>query len=49
MSISSHFSLRETDFFRQSKEVIKSLGVVFGDIGTSPQYTLAAIFFEFCS
>ena len=27
-----------------AKEIIKSLGVVFGDIGTSPIYTLSAIF-----
>jgi KUP system potassium uptake protein len=26
------------------KKIIKSLGIVFGDIGTSPIYTLAVIF-----
>jgi KUP system potassium uptake protein len=40
-------TLGGSDFFKQTKEVIKSLGVVFGDIGTSPIYTLAAIFINF--
>jgi len=30
--------------FSSCKEIIKSLGVVFGDIGTSPIYTLPAVF-----
>jgi len=32
---------------RRGKEIIKSLGVVFGDIGTSPIYTIFAIFTNF--
>jgi len=31
-------------YLRSFKEVIKSLGLVFGDIGTSPIYTLSAVF-----
>jgi len=30
--------------WKSSKEIVKSLGVVFGDIGTSPIYTLSVIF-----
>lgn len=30
---------------KQVKDVIKALGIVFGDIGTSPIYTLPAIFY----
>lgn len=37
-------TLKESEFIKQTKEVIKSLGVVFGDIGTSPIYTLSVIF-----
>ena len=33
-----------SEFIKHGKEVVKSLGVVFGDIGTSPIYTLAVIF-----
>ncbi len=33
------------ELWQQGKEVIKSLGVVFGDIGTSPLYALSVIFF----
>ncbi|MCK9226468.1 MAG: KUP/HAK/KT family potassium transporter [Syntrophorhabdaceae bacterium] len=32
------------EFFEDVKDVIKSLGLVFGDIGTSPIYTLTVIF-----
>ncbi|CAM6054157.1 unnamed protein product, partial [Sphagnum tenellum] len=32
-------------FIKQIKEIIKSLGLVFGDIGTSPLYTLSVVFF----
>lgn len=35
---------KESEFYKQGKEVVKSLGVVFGDIGTSPIYTLSVIF-----
>src|SRR3990172_10123348 len=37
-------ALGHIEFFKQCKEVVKSLGVVFGDIGTSPIYTLSVIF-----
>jgi KUP system potassium uptake protein len=33
-----------SNFFKQGKEVVKSMGIVFGDIGTSPLYTLYSIF-----
>lgn len=33
-----------SDAFKWFKDIIKSLGVVFGDIGTSPIYTLSVIF-----
>jgi KUP system potassium uptake protein len=36
--------LRETEYVKAAREIIKSLGVVFGDIGTSPLYTLSIIF-----
>ena len=32
---------------RDIKEIIKSVGIVFGDIGTSPIYTLTVIFLLF--
>lgn len=31
-------------YTRQFKEIIKSVGIVFGDIGTSPIYTISVIF-----
>jgi len=34
----------KTEFIENNKEVMKSLGLVFGDIGTSPIYTLTVIF-----
>jgi len=33
-----------TQRFRQVREIIKSFGLVFGDIGTSPIYTLTVVF-----
>lgn len=36
-----------SNFFKQSKEIIKSMGIVFGDIGTSPIYTFYVIFPHF--
>lgn len=36
--------LGKSEFFSQIKEVIKSLGLVFGDIGTSPIYTISIVF-----
>lgn len=42
------FQLPRRDLWANAKEIIKSLGVVFGDIGTSPLYTLGAgIFMNF--
>jgi KUP system potassium uptake protein len=42
------FQLPRRDLWANTKEIIKSLGVVFGDIGTSPLYTLGAgIFMNF--
>jgi len=41
---SSILSRFNGDIWKHSKEIIKSLGVVFGDIGTSPIYTLSVIF-----
>lgn len=35
---------KKRDLLEESKDVIKSLGLVFGDIGTSPIYTLTVIF-----
>ena len=35
---------QKRDLLEESKDVIKSLGLVFGDIGTSPIYTLTVIF-----
>lgn len=35
---------RKQAFFGDTKDVVKSLGLVFGDIGTSPIYTLTVIF-----
>lgn len=43
MSPLSH-TFKEGDFKTHCKDIIKSLGVVFGDIGTSPIYTLSVIF-----
>ncbi|MDD5455910.1 MAG: KUP/HAK/KT family potassium transporter [Candidatus Margulisbacteria bacterium] len=31
-------------FIKEAKEAVKSLGIVFGDIGTSPIYTITVIF-----
>jgi len=39
--------LKNSDFLKQAKDIVKSLGVVFGDIGTSPIYTLVTIFSNF--
>ena len=44
LSILSRITWLNGDIWKHSKEVIKSLGVVFGDIGTSPIYTLSVIF-----
>ena len=33
-----------SNVFEQTTGIVKSLGIVFGDIGTSPLYTLSAIF-----
>lgn len=33
-----------TNFWKDFKEIIKSVGIVFGDIGTSPIYTMTVIF-----
>ncbi|MFA6263800.1 MAG: KUP/HAK/KT family potassium transporter [Candidatus Babeliales bacterium] len=42
------FQLPRRDLWINTKEIIKSLGVVFGDIGTSPLYTLGSgIFMNF--
>ena len=38
------FSLGDAEPAKSIKDVIKSIGVVFGDIGTSPVYTMTAIF-----
>lgn len=35
---------RSHQFIKSVRDIIKSLGVVFGDIGTSPIYTLSVIF-----
>ncbi|MBM3893475.1 KUP/HAK/KT family potassium transporter [Candidatus Dependentiae bacterium] len=40
----SSFSLQDTGLVKALKDAIKSLGVVFGDIGTSPIYALTIIF-----
>jgi len=40
----SSSSLRDSEYVKACKEIIKSFGVVFGDIGTSPIYTLSIIF-----
>lgn len=37
-------SSSRSSFFSSLREMIKALGIVFGDIGTSPIYTLYAIF-----
>lgn len=34
-----------SDNFKNSLEILKAMGLVFGDIGTSPIYTLTVIFF----
>src|SRR5690349_6752286 len=33
-----------TTFWQDFKEIIKSVGIVFGDIGTSPIYTMTVVF-----
>jgi KUP system potassium uptake protein len=40
----SSFSLQDSGLLKSVKDIIKSLGVVFGDIGTSPIYALSIIF-----
>ncbi len=40
----SSFGLQDTGIIKSFKDAIKSLGVVFGDIGTSPIYALSIIF-----
>jgi KUP system potassium uptake protein len=37
-------SIAKSEHLHSFKEVVKSLGLVFGDIGTSPIYTLAVVF-----
>ena len=37
-------SFKHVEQFKPFKEMVKSLGVVFGDIGTSPIYTLSVAF-----
>lgn len=37
-------SFKHSEHLKPCKDVIKSLGVVFGDIGTSPIYTLSVVF-----
>ncbi len=37
--------MRKFNFMNSTQEVIRAMGIVFGDIGTSPIYTLAIIFF----
>ena len=37
--------MRNFNFMNSTKEVIRAMGIVFGDIGTSPIYTLSIIFF----
>lgn len=38
------FSTEGSGFFSSLRDIVRSLGIVFGDIGTSPIYTLYAIF-----
>jgi KUP system potassium uptake protein len=40
----SALCLRDSEYIKACREIIKSFGVVFGDIGTSPLYTLSIIF-----
>ncbi|MEN6617522.1 MAG: KUP/HAK/KT family potassium transporter, partial [Syntrophorhabdus sp.] len=35
---------RGEEFWEDQQDIVKSLGLVFGDIGTSPIYTLTVIF-----
>lgn len=44
MKLSASSSFLFSNLFEQTTGIIKSLGIVFGDIGTSPLYTLSAIF-----
>ena len=37
--------MKNNDFMTSTKEVVRAMGIVFGDIGTSPIYTLTIIFF----
>jgi len=37
--------MEKNNFLASTKEVIRAMGIVFGDIGTSPIYTLTIIFF----
>ncbi len=39
-----HHDTKSAIFWKIIQDVIKSLGLVFGDIGTSPIYTLTVIF-----
>lgn len=42
--MSMRIAFFQSDLYAQIKEMIKSLGLVFGDIGTSPIYTISIIF-----
>jgi len=37
--------MKKNDIITSTKEVVRAMGIVFGDIGTSPIYTLSIIFF----
>ena len=37
--------MKKNKFTISAKEVVRAMGIVFGDIGTSPIYTLTIIFF----
>lgn len=36
--------MKSLNLKNDSKDILKAMGIVFGDIGTSPIYTLAIIF-----
>ncbi len=42
------YASKKEQILHEAKGVIRSLGLVFGDIGTSPIYTLTVIFILFC-
>src|SRR4030043_170357 len=42
--VTSKESFFSKEFLKSSKGIVKSLGLVFGDIGTSPIYTLTIVF-----